>query len=85
MPQPVPVEQPSTIEMVPHPAYPNRLTAREVEVLRLLAQGLTSAQIAEQLGIGVVTVNFHVRSIYSKLGVSSRSAATRYAIEHRLV
>jgi len=56
-----------------------------VEVLRLVAQGLTSAQIAEQLVIGVVTVNFHVRSIYSKLGVSSRSAATRYAIEHHLV
>jgi predicted ATPase/DNA-binding CsgD family transcriptional regulator len=64
---------------------PDGLTTREVEVLRLLAQGLTSAQIAEQLVIGVVTVNFHVRSIYSKLGVSSRSAATRYAIEHRLV
>jgi predicted ATPase/DNA-binding NarL/FixJ family response regulator len=61
------------------------LTARELEVLRLLAQGRTSAQIAEQLVIGVVTVNFHVRSIYSKLGVSSRSAATRYAIEHQLV
>ena len=65
--------------------YPAGLTAREVEVLRLLAQGLTSAQIAEQLMIGVVTVNFHVRSIYSKLGVTSRSAATRYAIEHHLV
>ena len=64
---------------------PAGLTAREVEVLRLVAQGLTSAQIAEQLVIGVVTVNFHVRSIYSKLGVSSRSAATRYAIEHHLV
>jgi predicted ATPase/DNA-binding CsgD family transcriptional regulator/Tfp pilus assembly protein PilF len=61
------------------------LTARELDVLRLLAQGRTSAQIAEQLVIGVVTVNFHVRSIYSKLGVSSRSAATRYAIEHKLV
>jgi predicted ATPase/DNA-binding CsgD family transcriptional regulator len=61
------------------------LTARELEVLRLLAQGLTSAQIAEQLVIGVVTVNFHVRSIYRKIGVSSRSAATRYAIEHQLV
>ncbi len=60
------------------------LTVRELEVLRLLAQGLTSAQIAKQLVIGVVTVNFHVRSIYSKLGVSSRSAATRYAIEHHL-
>ncbi|MGZ6368275.1 MAG: response regulator transcription factor [Ktedonobacteraceae bacterium] len=41
--------------------------------------------MAERLVIGVVTVNFHVRSIYSKLGVSSRSAATRYAIEHKLV
>lgn len=61
------------------------LTPREKDVLRLLAQGLTSAQIAKQLVIGVVTVNFHVRSIYSKLGVSSRSAATRYAIEHHLM
>jgi DNA-binding NarL/FixJ family response regulator len=62
---------------------PTGLTAREV--LRLLAQGLTSAQIAQKLVIGVVTVNFHVRSIYIKLGVSSRSAATRYALEHNLV
>jgi len=61
------------------------LTPRELEVLRLLAQGLTSAQMAKQLVISVVTVNFHVRSIYSKLGVSSRSAATRCAIEHKLV
>ena len=67
------------------PADTSELTARELEVLRLLAQGLTSAQIAEQLVIGVVTVNFHVRSIYSKLGVSSRSAATRSAIERHLV
>jgi predicted ATPase/class 3 adenylate cyclase/DNA-binding CsgD family transcriptional regulator len=67
------------------PSYPDGLTAREVEVLRLVARGLTSAQIAEQLIIGLATVNFHVRSIYSKLGVSSRSAATRYAIEHNLV
>ncbi len=61
------------------------LTPREKEVLRLLAQGLTSAHIAERLVIGVVTVNFHVRSIYSKLGETSRSAATRYALEHHLV
>jgi DNA-binding NarL/FixJ family response regulator len=54
-------------------------------VLRLPAQCLSSAQIAEQLVIGLVTVNSHVRSIYSKLGVSSRSAATRYAIEHNLM
>jgi len=69
----------------PSPSYPDGLTAREVEVLRLLAQGLTSAQIAEHLVISVVTVNFHVRSIYSKLGVTSRAAAARYAVEHHLV
>jgi predicted ATPase/DNA-binding CsgD family transcriptional regulator len=69
----------------PAPTYPDGLTAREGEVLRLLAQGLTSAQIAEQLVISVVTVNFHVRSIYSKLSVTSRAAATRYAVERHLV
>ena len=46
---------------------------------------MTSAQIAKQLIIGVVTVNFHVRSIYNKLGVTSRAAATRYAMEHHLL
>jgi LuxR family transcriptional regulator, maltose regulon positive regulatory protein len=61
------------------------LTIRERDVLRLLAQGLTSPQIATQLMISVVTVNFHVRSIYRKLRVSSRAAATRYAIEYHLV
>jgi DNA-binding NarL/FixJ family response regulator len=61
------------------------LTPREMEVLRLLAHGLTSAQIAERLVIGLVTVNSHVRSIYSKLGVTSRAAATRYALEHQLL
>jgi DNA-binding CsgD family transcriptional regulator/tetratricopeptide (TPR) repeat protein len=64
---------------------PNGLTPREMEVLRLLAQGLTSAQIAEQLTLSVLTVNTHVRSIYSKLGVTSRSAATRWAMEQHLV
>ena len=67
----------------PSEAY--NLTAREGEVLSLLAQGLTSAEIAEQLVIGLVTVNSHVRSIYNKLGVSSRAAATRFALEHRLL
>jgi predicted ATPase len=61
------------------------LTPRELEVLRLLAQGLTSAQIGERLFIGLVTVNSHVRSIYSKLEVTSRAAATRYALEHHLL
>ena len=61
------------------------LTGREIEVLRALATGLTNGQIARKLGISTPTVNAHVRSIYSKLEVNSRSAATRYAIEHKLV
>jgi ATP/maltotriose-dependent transcriptional regulator MalT len=80
-----PIRPAPTSPARPTATYPDGLTAREVEVLRLLAQGLTSAQIAEQLVIGVVTVNFHVRSIYSKLGVTSRATATRYALEHHLV
>ena len=84
LPQPLLSAPSSILPVKSAPTYPDGLTAREVEVLRLLAQGLTSAQIAEQLVIGVVTVNFHVRSIYSKLGVSSRAAATRYALEHHL-
>ncbi len=66
-------------------AYPAGLSAREVAVLRLLAQGLTYAQIAEKLIVTRRTVNGHVTSIYSKLGVNGRAAATRLAVEHRLV
>jgi DNA-binding CsgD family transcriptional regulator len=67
-------------------SVPEGLTPRQVEVLRLLAaQGLTNRQIAEQLGITAQTVHAHLRSMYSKLGVTTRSAATRYAIEHRLI
>ena len=65
--------------------YPGELTLREVEVLRLLALGLTNAQIAERLVISPRTVNAHLRAMYSKLTVTSRTAATRYAIEHDLV
>lgn len=70
-----------------HPRLPSffGLTAREAEVLRLVALGLTDAQVAEQLTISPRTVNTHLTSIYSKIQVSSRSAATRFAIEHHLV
>jgi len=54
-------------------------------VLRLVAQGLSDAQVAEQLVISRRTVNWHLTSIYSKLGVTSRNAASRYMIEHHLV
>lgn len=69
----------------PTSTYPHDLTGREVEVLRLVAQGLTNAQIAGQLVLSHHTVNNHVRSILSKLGVASRSGATRFAIEHKLL
>ncbi len=85
----MPTTAPAGPSSVPHipkaPTYPAGLTAREVEVLRLVAQGLTDAQIAEQLVISPRTVNWHLTSIYSKIGVSSRGAATRYAIEHHVV
>lgn len=67
------------------PAYPADLTEREVEVLQLLAQGLTNAEIAERLIISRRTVDAHLRAIYAKIGVSSRSAATRFAVEQNLV
>jgi DNA-binding CsgD family transcriptional regulator len=54
-------------------------------VLRLLAQGLTYAQIAEKLLITRRTVNGHVTSIYSKLGVNGRAAATRFVVAHNLM
>jgi DNA-binding CsgD family transcriptional regulator len=60
------------------------LTPRELEVLKLVASGLTSARVAERLFLSPRTVNAHLNSIYHKLGVSSRSAATRFALEHGL-
>jgi predicted ATPase/DNA-binding CsgD family transcriptional regulator len=73
-----------TTTVSPPSTYPAGLTAREVEVLRLLAAGLTDLQIAEKLILSPRTVHTHISSIYSKLGVTSRSAATRFALEHRL-
>jgi len=70
---------------VPSPASPNELTEREVEVLRLVARGLTDAQVAETLIISPRTVNAHMRSIYSKLNITSRHAATLFAIRQQLI
>ncbi len=65
--------------------FPAGLTAREVEVLRLVVQGLPYAEIADKLVISRRTVNAHVTSIFSKLGVTTRAAATRFAIDYHLV
>jgi DNA-binding CsgD family transcriptional regulator len=61
------------------------LTARELEVLRLVARGLTNAQVAQELVLSPLTVNAYLRSIYSKLNVTSRTAAARLALENGLV
>jgi ATP/maltotriose-dependent transcriptional regulator MalT len=61
------------------------LTGREVEVLTLIAEGLSDAEVAERLVVSIRTVHAHLRSIYRKLDVRSRSAATRYAFESGLV
>ena len=78
------VTQSTTIAKLPV-TYPAGLTIREVEVLRWVAMGLTDIQVAEKLILSSRTVSTHLRSIYNKLGVTSRSAATRFAVEHHLV
>ena len=82
---PLSVDQLATSPAKAASASPAGLRAREVEVLRLVAQGLTDLQVAERLVISPRTVNTHLTSIYNKLGVDSRTAASRYAIEHHLV
>jgi HD-GYP domain-containing protein (c-di-GMP phosphodiesterase class II) len=63
-------------------ALPGGLTAREADVLRLVALGLTTRQVAEALGISPKTADHHIQHVYTKIGVSTRGAAALYAIEH---
>jgi ATP/maltotriose-dependent transcriptional regulator MalT len=67
------------------PARPDGLTEREVEVLRLVAAGRSNSDIADQLHLSVKTVSRHLSNIFTKIGVTSRSAATAYAFAHALV
>jgi HD-GYP domain-containing protein (c-di-GMP phosphodiesterase class II) len=67
------------------PPSPAGLTAREVEVLRLVALGLTTRAIADRLVITSKTADHHVQHIYTKIGVSTRGAAALFAIEHGLL
>ncbi|KPK13287.1 MAG: LuxR family transcriptional regulator [Anaerolineae bacterium SG8_19] len=67
------------------PESPEALTQRELEVLRLLANGMANKEIARELGIGEKTVKTHVSNILSKLGVLSRTQAALHAIQIGLV
>jgi two-component system, NarL family, response regulator LiaR len=62
---------------------PGELTERELEVMNLMAKGMPNTQIAEQLNISVFTVKNHVSSILSKLGVSSRTEAVAWQLQHK--
>jgi DNA-binding NarL/FixJ family response regulator len=69
----------------PPPEDTAGLTPREVEVLRLLATGLSDREIGDALAISPRTAMRHVANIYAKLDVSSRAAATSFATRHGLV
>jgi DNA-binding NarL/FixJ family response regulator len=69
----------------PRPVYPDGLSAREVEILRLVAQGLTNQQIAEELVISLNTVLHHVTNILGKTGAANRTEATDYAHRRGLI
>ena len=67
------------------PDQPRGLSDREVEVLRLVARGLTNRQIAEMLVISRRTAEHHVQHVYAKIGTSTRAAAALFAMEHDLL
>ena len=66
-------------------ARPGGLSRREVDVLRLAAQGHTTREIAERLFISAKTADRHIQNLYTKIGASNRAAATRWAFEHGVV
>jgi predicted ATPase/class 3 adenylate cyclase/DNA-binding CsgD family transcriptional regulator len=66
-------------------ARPGGLSRREIEVLRLVADGRTASEIATQLFISSRTAEHHIQNIYTKIGVSNRAAATRWAVKHQVV
>jgi HD-GYP domain-containing protein (c-di-GMP phosphodiesterase class II) len=67
------------------PRLPSGLTAREAEVLRLAARGLTTRAIADRLFISPKTADHHIQHVYTKIGVSTRAGAALWAVEHDLV
>jgi len=80
--EPAPQAEAPKINAAP---YPGGLSAREIDVLRLVAQGMTDAQIAKELVLSPRTINSHLNSIYHKLGIKSRASATRFAVEQGLL
>jgi DNA-binding NarL/FixJ family response regulator len=72
------------IDRLPAPPYPAGLTARQMQVLRLVAAGLSDSQVAAYLAISPRTVESHLHDIYIRLDVADRTSAIRYAIANGL-
>ncbi|MFE7316511.1 response regulator [Streptomyces sp. NPDC057555] len=82
---PITTPEPSRpVRDVPAP-LPERLTAREAEVLALIGQGLSNAEIGERLYLSRATIKTHINRIFAKTGVRDRAQAVRYAHRNRLV
>ena len=79
------MREPNRIELVNGDELPESLTARETEVLQLIAQGLANKQVALKLNISEHTVKFHLSSLYAKLNVSSRTEAIRIGLSLGLI
>ncbi len=79
----LPVDETATVAAVPG-VGPERLTPREVEVLRLLAAGQSNREIADDLVVSVRTVEHHVERIYAKIDARGRVDATAWALRHGL-
>jgi DNA-binding NarL/FixJ family response regulator len=84
-PLPQEVQEPEQPQQPSPPAVPSPLSAREQEVLRLVAKGLSSKAIGHQLFIAPSTVNYNLTSIFHKLGVSSRAQAVAIAAQRGLL
>ena len=74
-----------TLERVVDLAHSSGLSDREVEVLRLVAQGLSNRDIAGRLFISPRTAESHVQHIYTKIGMSTRAGAAMFAMRHDLI
>ncbi len=70
---------------VPPVERPAGLTEREAEVIRLLARGLQTKQVARELDISAKTADYHIQNAYRKMGVSTRAGAILFAMQHGLV
>jgi DNA-binding NarL/FixJ family response regulator len=80
----IPVERTRAAETGPHPIWP-ALTRREIEIVRQVARGLRSAEVAKHLTISEATVKTHLSNVFEKLGLRDRAGLTLYAIRSGIV